>query len=202
MSKGEQTREMILARASQLFNRQGYFGSSLSALMQETGLEKGGIYNHFNSKEQLALEAFDYVFEQLQQRIRRALAGKYNAVERLLAIISYFQELLEDPVLVGGCPILNTAIEADDAHPGLRDRARGAMDILRGTIQRIINKGIERHEIRPEVDGDACATVFIATLEGAIMLSKLYQDTVHMQRAAAHLRWYIETALQLQSVIY
>lgn len=200
MSKGEQTREMILARASQLFNRQGYFGSSLSALMQETGLEKGGIYNHFNSKEQLALEAFDYVFEQLQQRISRALAGKYNAVERLLAIVTYFQEILEDPVLAGGCPILNTAIEADDALPVLRDRARGAMDILQGTIQRIINKGIERHEIRPGVDGDACATVFIATLEGAIMLSKLYQDTIHMQRAAEHLRWYIETALQLQNV--
>ena len=199
MSKGEQTRERILARSAQLFNRQGYFGASLADIMRETGLEKGGIYNHFNSKEQLALEAFDYVFEQLQQRIRRALAGKYNAVERLLAIVSYFQELLEDPVLVGGCPILNTSIEADDAHPGLRDRARGAMDNLRGTIQRIINKGIERHEIRPEVDADACATVFIATLEGAIMLSKLYQDTVHMQRAAEHLRWYIETALHLDA---
>ena len=59
MSKGEQTRERILARSAQLFNRQGYSGSSLSDIMRETGLEKGGIYNHFSSKEQLALEAFD-----------------------------------------------------------------------------------------------------------------------------------------------
>jgi len=62
MSKGEQTREMILAQAAQLFSRQGFFGSSLSDIMQETGLEKGGIYNHFSSKEQLALEAFDYAY--------------------------------------------------------------------------------------------------------------------------------------------
>ena len=54
MSKGEQTRERILARSAQLFNRQGYFGSSLADIMRETGLEKGGIYNHFSSKEQLA----------------------------------------------------------------------------------------------------------------------------------------------------
>jgi TetR/AcrR family transcriptional regulator, transcriptional repressor for nem operon len=114
----------------------------------------------------------------------------------LLAIVSYFQELVEDPVLAGGCPILNTAIEADDAHVGLRDRARAAMDSLRSTLRRIISKGIERHELRPGIDADACATVFIATLEGAVMLSKLYQDTLHMRRAAEYLREYVATHLR------
>src|SRR6266581_5875549 len=124
MSKGEQTKERILERAAQLFNQQGYFGSSLSDIMHETGLEKGGIYNHFASKEQLALEAFDYAVDLVSQRTRLALAGKVNAIDRLLAIITVFQWLLEDPALAGGCPILNTAIEADDAQPALRDRDR------------------------------------------------------------------------------
>jgi TetR/AcrR family transcriptional regulator, transcriptional repressor for nem operon len=193
MSKGEQTREMILARAAQLFSRRGYFGSSLADIMQETGLEKGGIYNHFSSKEQLALEAFDYAFTLLQQRVRHTLSGKTHAVDRLLAIIAYFQSIIDDPPLVGGCPILNTAIEADDAHPVLRDRARAAMDSLRTTIERIVTKGIERQEIRPEVDAATCATILIATLEGAVMLSKLYEDPVHIQRAADHLSHYIDT---------
>src|SRR6266567_3509308 len=81
MSKGEQTKERILERAAQLFNQQGYFGSSLSDIMHETGLEKGGIYNHFASKEQLALEAFDYAIGLLEQRMRLALAGKINAID-------------------------------------------------------------------------------------------------------------------------
>ncbi len=193
MSKGEQTREMILARAAQLFSRQGYFGSSLSDIMYETGLEKGGIYNHFASKEQLALEAFDYAVDLVGQRTRLALAGKVNAIERLQAIITVFQWLLEDPALAGGCPILNTAIEADDAQPALRDRARNAMDNWRATIHRIVQKGIARQEIRPEVDADALATLLIATLEGAIMLSKLYGDAVYMRRAVDHLTSYIDT---------
>ena len=196
MSKGEQTREMILAQAAQLFSRQGYFGSSLSDIMQETGLEKGGIYNHFSSKEQLALEAFDYAYTLLDQRIRSYLAEKTHAVDRLLAIVSYFQSLIDDPVVDGGCPILNTAVEADDAYPVLRDRARAAMDNLRGTLKRIVTKGIERQEIRPEVDVDMFVTVFIATAEGAVMLSKLYQDPQHMRWAAAHLTRYIETDLR------
>lgn len=196
MSKGTQTKEMILERCAQLFSKQGYFGSSLADIMHETGLEKGGIYNHFDSKEQLALESFDYAFSLLQQRMKLALEGKTHAVERLYAILTYFQSLLEEPVIVGGCPILNTAIEADDAQPALRERALHAMDSLRDTIERIVAKGIRREEIRPEIDVAACATLFIATLEGAIMMSKLYRDTVHMQRAVEHLRWYIDTQMQ------
>lgn len=197
MSKGTQTKEMILERCAQLFSKQGYFGSSLSDIMQETGLEKGGIYNHFDSKEQLALESFDYAFSLLDQRMRLMLEGKRHAVERLYAILSYFQSLLEEPVIVGGCPILNTAIEADDAQPALRERALHAMDSLHSTIERIVTKGIQRQEIRPEIDVPASATLFIATLEGAVMLSKLYRDTVHMKRAVEHLRWYIDTQMKL-----
>lgn len=193
MSKGEETRERILARSAQLFNRQGYFGASLADIMRETGLEKGGIYNHFSSKEQLALEAFDYAYGLIQQRVRQALAGKLNAIERLLAIVSVFQGIAEDPPVAGGCPILNTAIEADDANEVLRDRARAAMDDWRSTIQRIVNKGIERQEIRPGINVDEVATIFITTLEGAIMLSNLYKDPIHMKRAADHIVRYIET---------
>jgi TetR/AcrR family transcriptional repressor of nem operon len=200
MSKGEQTREMILERAAQLFSRQGYFGSSLSDIMRETGLEKGGIYNHFESKEHLALEAFDYSFALVQQRIQLALSGKKNAIERLLAYVSVFQALIEDPVLAGGCPVLNTAIEADDANIPLRDRARSAMDIWQASIQRIVHRGIERQEIRADVDADAFATVFIATLEGAIMLSKLYQNPIHIHRAVDHLTHIIQTELQQPAI--
>ncbi len=193
MSKGEQTRERILARSAQLFNRQGYFGASLADIMRETGLEKGGIYNHFSSKEQLALESFDYAYGLVQQRVRQALAGKFDAIERLMAIVSVFKGIFEDPLVPGGCPILNTAIEADDSNEALRDRARAAMDNWRTTIHRIVNKGVERQQIRPGVDADEVASILIATLEGAIMLSNLYKDSTHMKRAADHMTRYIET---------
>ncbi len=195
MTKGEDTREMILARSAQLFNRQGYSGASLSDIMRETGLEKGGIYNHFVSKEQLALEAFDYAYGLVALRVREALTDKRHAVERLRAIIAVFQSEVEDPLVPGGCPILNTAIESDDANEVLRERARAAMNNWFSTIRRVIQKGIERQEIRPDVDADEVATLFIATLEGAIMLSNLYKDAVHMRRAAQFMGNYIEREL-------
>ena len=200
MSKGTQTRERILERAAQLFSRQGYFGSSLVDIMHETGLEKGGIYNHFSSKEQLALEAFDYAYGLVQQRVQFALHDKKHAIERLLALIEVFKSIAEDPPVDGGCPILNTAIEADDAHPALKARAASAMDDWRDTFQRIIAKGIAKQEVRPDVNADVVATLFISMLEGAVMLSKLYDDTIHMQRAADHLTHYVETSIRVMNI--
>ena len=195
MGKGEQTREKILASSAQIFNRQGYAGSSLTDIMRETGLEKGGIYNHFSSKEQLGLEAFDYAYRLVTQRVRNALAGKFNAFERLVALVGVFDGIVEDPPVFGGCPILNAAIEADDSNEGLRDRARSAMDEWRDTFHRIITKGMARQELRPGLDADEIASILISTLEGAVMLSNLYKDSIHIKRASAHVIRYLETLL-------
>ena len=191
MRKGEQTREMILERAAELFNQQGYFGASLSDLMRETGLEKGGIYNHFQGKDELALEAFDYACKVVWQSVEEELAGKVNAADRLLAMVTAYRRLIEDPPFAGGCPLLNTAVESDDAHPALRERTRGAMTRWRKWIQKTVSRGIAAGEIRPETDADTLASIVIATIEGAVMLSKLYDDPVHIQRATEHLTQFV-----------
>jgi len=63
MTKGEQTRQEIIRKAAPIFNQRGYDGAALSDLMKATGLEKGGIYRHFDSKQQLAAEAFDFAWQ-------------------------------------------------------------------------------------------------------------------------------------------
>ena len=63
MRKGEQTRREIIRKAAPIFNQKGYNGAALSDLMRATGLEKGGIYRHFESKQELAGEAFDHAWK-------------------------------------------------------------------------------------------------------------------------------------------
>jgi TetR/AcrR family transcriptional regulator, transcriptional repressor for nem operon len=192
MRKGERTRQMIVERAAPVFNIHGYFGASMSDLIRETQIGKGGIYNHFESKEALAVEAFDFAVELVRERFRIALVGQGRAVERLLAIVGVFRSMIDDPPLPGGCPVLNTAIEADDTNPPLRERAKQVMDEWQELIIRVARKGIHTGELRPDVDPEALATVITATLEGAVMLSKLYRDSIHMRRAVDHLTVHIQ----------
>ena len=63
MEKGRATRQRVIAQAAPVFNQHGFAGTTLSELMEATGLQKGGIYRHFAGKEQLALEAFDHAHE-------------------------------------------------------------------------------------------------------------------------------------------
>ncbi|MEH2230041.1 MAG: TetR/AcrR family transcriptional regulator [Nostoc sp.] len=195
MSKGEETKTRILEQAAELFNQQGYAGSSMSDIMRVTGLQKGGIYNHFQSKDDLALQAFDFAIARIKQHTRFALRSKHHAVERLQAIIGVFSSFAENPPIKGGCPLLNTAVESDDAHPALRERAQQAMNSWLHLICRIIETGIEKGEIRPEVSADEIATIVIATLEGGIMMSKLYGDSIHIHRVINHLNQYLENSL-------
>jgi TetR/AcrR family transcriptional regulator, transcriptional repressor for nem operon len=195
MSKAQATRAHIIEQAAAVFNRQGYAGASMQDLMQATGLQKGGIYNHFKSKDELAIAAFDFAANHIQQKFMGALKGKRRSVDRLIAILDVYETLLDDPLVPGGCPILNTAVESDDTHPGLRDRAQQAMDAWRKLLRRILESGISRGELRAGLEVENVITVLIATIEGAIMLSKLYGESAYLERALDHLRTYVQEQL-------
>lgn len=193
MSKSEQTRAKIISKAATLFNMQGFNGTSISDIMHATELEKGGIYNHFSSKDEIALAAFDYSYTEQYERyteIMKSLRGQ--TVEQLRAIIDVFLESYHNPAIAGGCVIMNTAIESDDTHPVLKARAAAAMDEWTGLIQRIIQKGIDKGLFRPEIDSNALAGFMVASLEGGLMMSKLYNDPLFVHRVAEHLHNHID----------
>jgi AcrR family transcriptional regulator len=165
----------------------------MSDIMQATGLKKGGIYNHFKSKDELALAAFDFAVGLVQERYRAALRGKRHSISRLNAILETFCTIVDAPPVEGGCPLLNTAVESDDTHPALRDRTQQAMDAWREMIRKIVTIGIKHQEIDPAVNADVTATLLISTLEGALMMSQLYGDSIHLHRVKQHLLQYVET---------
>jgi TetR/AcrR family transcriptional regulator, transcriptional repressor for nem operon len=161
--------------------------------MSATGLKKGGIYNHFQSKDEIAVAAFDYAYSCSSKRIWQSVRQKKNAIERLQALVSAYLDYVDDPPIPGGCPIMNTAIESDD--PILRDRVQLVVNEWRSLICRIIEKGIKKGEITATVEPDVIATIIISTVEGAIMMSKLYGDSIHLERAVNYLNNYLASNL-------
>jgi TetR/AcrR family transcriptional repressor of nem operon len=197
MSKGEQTRQEIIRKAAPIFNQKGYDGAALSDLMRATGLEKGGIYRHFSSKEALAAEAFDYAWrEALDARIHD-LDTISNAVDRLKQLVANFVE--RRGTIPGGCPLLNTAIDTDDGNSVLCERARKALRGWRSYIVAIISAGSKAREIRPKVDAKKLATLIISSLEGAVMLDRLERSEEALRAVQAHLDNYLETEIRVAS---
>lgn len=196
-SKGETTRNRIVAQAAPLFNQRGLEGTSLSALMEATGLEKGGIYRHFPSKEAMALKAFDYAWK-LATELRRENLNKIpNSVDKLKQFVCNFVEH-RGPV-PGGCPLLNSAIDSDDGNAALRSRAERALRNWTKFLTDIIEEGLAKKEISRRADPQQTAMVIIASLEGALMISRLTRDRSALETARAHLGEYLEAEIRAAS---
>ncbi|CAJ0890987.1 hypothetical protein R77567_04235 [Ralstonia sp. LMG 32965] len=195
-SKGERTRSQVIALTADLMNEQGWLGVPISQVMAVSGLQKGGLYRHFESREALAYAAFDHAVARVRERLLGCLEGCETAPEQLLALIHAYRPQDEPVPLPGGCPIMNVAIESDHAHPGLRQRAVEAMSRWRGLIEQIVLDGMRRGELREDLIPANVSAILIGGLEGGVMLSHLYDDPEPLQAAIQHLHHYLEHDLR------
>ncbi len=190
-TKGERTRERIIATVAPVFNQRGYAGTSLEDVMSASGLKKGGVYRHFESKDELALAAFEHSLSMQAARVRDAANSAMTAEGRLTALARALARNGDDPAVAGGCPLLNTAIECDDAtgpvYPKLRTRARRAMTSLIKFTEQLVRDGVTSGEFRGDVNANDEATALVGSLEGALMLTRLYGDASYVQHAAARI---------------
>jgi AcrR family transcriptional regulator len=198
MTKKERTRQFIIEQAAPLFNQKGYAGTSLHDIMEMTGLKKGGIYGNFESKEEIAVASFEYAVGLVTEKVKLRADQKLKSYEKLQVVIDFYRNYITNPPIDGGCPILNTSIEADDTNPRLRNRVIEALDNWRGSMSGTIRKGIRRKEIKPTIDAEEFATLFIATLEGGIMMSKVYKKIRPLNIVLNHLERMIQDELMIK----
>lgn len=192
MRNAEVTREKILRKSGILFNTRGYKATSISDITTATGFTKGAIYRHFESKDHLERESLYYLssvmFEDLRTRVRKQL----TAGDKLRAVFGYFESYVTEPVVKGGCPLLNAAVESDDALPGLKKTAVKILEMLHQSVMTILDNGIRYRQLRPDLDREFFATLVIASLEGAIMMSKLRSNNDDIRKVVRHLEKQVE----------
>ena len=190
MSKGEETRQKIIAAAAPLFNKQGYAGCVIKDIMAATGLEKGGIYRHFESKEEIAAEAFDYAWMVSSAVRQQGLEDIPNQVDRLKQHIARFVMRSSIP---GGCPLLNTGVDSDNGNPILRDRVRNALKGWQKMLRSILAEGIEAGTVRKGVDPEKVSRIIISGLEGGMLVSRIEKNDEALRNAMDYLDSYLET---------
>ncbi len=173
MTKAEKTRQFIIEKTAPIFNMKGYVGTSIADITEATGLTKGSIYGNFENKDAVALAVFDHNFGLMSSIVKRKMAEHTNAVDKLRVYLTLYSEFIKVPALHGGCPVLNTSVEADDTHNGLKTKASDAIDVWHKTILHVIKEGRERKEIRRKFDEREFAGAFIALIEGGVMLAKV-----------------------------
>ena len=195
MQKGEATRELIIRTSAELFNTRGYYGSSMSDIMVATGLKKGGIYNHFENKDEIAFAAFDRSYSLVLKRFKEKLAACATSDEKLRAIIEVFESLLTNPIVKGGCPIFNAAVDSVDVHPKLQKKAKDSVNTLLKYVEIKVEEGKIENEFKANINAADFALLLVSTMEGAMMVSRVNGNHVAIKTTASIMNNYITTQL-------
>jgi TetR/AcrR family transcriptional repressor of nem operon len=192
LNKSERTRQFIIEKTAPIFNTKGYTGTSLSDITAATGLTKGAVYGNFKNKDEVAVSVFKFNLNILLLLIANEQSQKKTFKEKLLCFPELYLNFLGEKFPVGGCPIMNTAIEADDTHPRLKEIAKKAILSWYENLIYLINKGKEQNEFKATTIADEKALMIIALIEGTVMLTKLTGNTNHLKTLMNSLKLQIE----------
>ena len=197
LSKSDKTKQLIIERSAPLFNQKGYAGTSMNDIMTATGLTKGGLYGNFENKDEIAALAFEYSYNKLKNELVFKIKQQNTSLGKLYAILNFYRNYTTHPPVEGGCPLLNTAVDSDDAYPFLKKRAREALTDMLNGLKHIIQSGIKHKEFKPIIDAGREAEIIFAQIEGGIMMAKVSDDVKILNRLLDNLRSYIDSSFKI-----
>lgn len=195
MTKGDRTKQHIIEQAAPLFNKHGYAGTSLSDIMKATGLAKGGLYGNFKNKDEIAAMTFEYAYQKIKSAILMKLSGCNTVIERLVAITQFYRNYITNPPIEGGCPLLNTSVEADDSFPFLKARARAAQNEMLQSLTDMFQAGKKNGELLSTLQPQREAEMMYALIEGSIVMAKINDNPAILNRTLDRIRERIENEL-------
>ncbi len=170
--KAAENRAALVRAASKLFREHGIDGVGVAEISKEAGLTHGALYAHFKSKEELALEALSYGFDQTALRMYSATV---DGMPDLGAYLDGYLSPESRDDYAGRCPMSASASEI-----GRQDRAistrfsEGYMVMVRAFERQIAQNAKDAPGAQGAQDGDALARamVVVATMIGSIAISR------------------------------
>jgi AcrR family transcriptional regulator len=191
-AKGELTRHNIIEKSLQLFSVKGYFNTSISDILQATGLTKGGLYCHFKSKEEVWREVYDDAVEIWKSVVFKRMRSVADPLERIERTIeNVLLDYLGGEVFDGGCFFVNMLVELSD-----QSEAMGR-HILKGFVgfSKLFQSWLTEAEaaglLKPDLDYREISNFIVITLNGAATLYMSTRDRTVLQQTSDQLRFFL-----------
>jgi AcrR family transcriptional regulator len=177
-TRGEETRKLIVERATVLFTKNGYNSTSLSDILEVTGLAKGGFYFHFKSKEELGLATIDALEDCWTTEILPKMMQGKDAKEKLHLMFSAPGDCCSSsggmrPTIL----LLNLATEMIEVNPKFSSALQRIFTGWLLVLEAIIEEGKYEHLFRQDADSAAIAAIILSNIMGANLLALLNGNT-------------------------
>ena len=186
-TKSDRTKQFILQKVAPVFNKNGYFGTSMSDITEATGLTKGAIYGNFKNKEDLAYYSFYFNVSYVMTKLGAIIETHNTSIDQLLAISDFYKNDYLTNIDIGGCPIVNLGVDANHTNPKLYKAVKQVIIKIQGYIHDILIEGINRKEIKKEVNAKEFSSIMFSLIEGGIFTSMTMNDNTYLRNMMNHL---------------
>ena len=191
-----ETRSRIIDAAAALIAERGFKRTSIDEVIEHARLSgKSHFYHYFRSKDELGLEVLSRQFERFADRGLAILREPMiEPMERLNLFIDSLVALQTERGFRIGSPFGNLASEMADMHEGFRERLTLVFERWASQIQALLWEA--KPYLIDDIDTVRLSRFIIATLEGALMMSKVSRDAEMLRGIASDLKRFIATHMR------
>ena len=185
MGRTSDARERLLHSAEELIHERGFNAVGVSEICSRAEVNKGSFYHFFPSKQRLALEVIEGIWQTNRGVLEDALLCEGPPLVRLRSFLGgLYENHLQCCANNGkqmGCLLANLGLEMGAQDPLIRTRVLQAFEAQIGYFESLLREAQKRGELGPDLDSRSAAETIFALIEGKIMLSKLRDDpeTLH-----------------------
>ncbi len=190
---GKSAREAVIEAATRLIHLKGYQNTTLDDVLSASGVGKGNFYHYFKSKEDLGYAILDRVVDAfLERALEPCFADPDGArLAQIRCFLGRVRDAQRERNCIGGCVFGNLAAELSDVHEGFRARLAGLFSRWRARLTAVLTEAQQRGEVTEQCRPEAVAHFLVASLEGAILLSKLTKDIGVMDQCVEEMTRYL-----------
>ena len=190
--KGERTRQRIIAEALPLFSVKGYFNTSISDILAATQLTKGGLYCHYQSKEDIWYAVYDEAVRVWRQTVFHKLRMETDPLRRIETTCDrVLRRYLEGEIFDGGCFFVNMLVELSGQSASMtRHILKGFVGFAK-LFQDWLSEADGKGQLRADLDFKEVANFIVITLNGAATLFAASRDKAVLRRTNRQLQTYL-----------
>ena len=162
-------KEKIIHESLKLFSMKGFLSTSIHDILDAANTSKGGLYNHFKSKEELFFAVLQEATKIWRERNLYGLQEIESPVGRLKKLLENYRDryMKDTENFPGGCVFVTLSVELDDQRPKLAQEITKGFTGFKEMIKRLLDQGKAVGEIGGRVDTEAVTEMILAGVLGA-----------------------------------
>ncbi|MFH1349462.1 MAG: TetR/AcrR family transcriptional regulator [Pseudomonadota bacterium] len=187
-------KENIIHESLKLFSLKGFLSTSIHDILDAANTSKGGLYNHFKSKEDLFIHVLKEAQRIWREKNLEGLDQIENPVEKLKRLLeNYRDRYMKDTAnFPGGCVFVTLSVELDDQRPNLAREINKGFSGLKAMVKGFLDQGKQSGELRGDVDTEAVTEMIFAGVLGASVIYGTEKSDTTVDQTINSLIDYIE----------